>query len=136
FKLFGVNEASLRLFPAIFGVLGIWLIYLITKKWFDEKIAIIVAFLMTISTFDLSNSQDGRMYMIIIFCSLAGFYCLYQSFYSEKKRLHYWIGFTIWNTFNIYLSYFGFWALMSQILIALVWILWDGFTNKKFWSVI
>ncbi len=136
FKLFGVNEASLRLFPAIFGVLGIWLIYLIVKKWFDVKIAVIAAFLMTFSPFDLSHSQDGRMYTVIMFCSLAGFYCLYKSLFSEKKRFYYWMGFTIWNTFNIYLSYFGFWALISQIIIAMVWIFWDGFREDKPWVAI
>lgn len=133
FKLFGVNEASLRLFPAVFGVLGIGLIYLISKKWFDEKVAVVAAFLLAFSPFDLNHSQDGRMYTVIMFCCIAGFYCLYQAFYSKDRKFLYWAGFTIWNTFAIYLSYFGFWALTSQMVIALVWIIWDGKTEKKPW---
>ena len=52
FKIFGVHEWSARLFPILFSLGWLFLIYLITKKLYDEKKAVIsltVAVLMPIT---------------------------------------------------------------------------------------
>lgn len=126
FRLFGVNEFALRFFPAFFGVLGIALIGLVARKWFNDITALICSFLLLISPFHLHHSQDGRMYTIFIFLSLSAFYCLHQIIFSARDKKLWWAGFILANILNIYLSYFGFWCLCTQYVIALAWILMES----------
>lgn len=122
FRFLGVNEYGLRFFPALFGVLGIALIFLVARRWFNEETALICAFLLLISPFYLHHSQDGRMYTLLMFFSLSAFFCLHQTLFSSQHSFYWGTGFIIFNLLNIYLSYFGFWCLCTQCLIALVWI--------------
>ena len=122
FRLLGVSETALRLFPALFGILGVWLIFIVAGKWFNQPVAIIASLLLALSPFHLYHSQDGRMYTLLIFFSLGAFYCLHQAITGDghKQRFH-WIAFILLNSLNIYLSYFAFWALFSQVLIGAFW---------------
>ena len=46
-NIFGVNEFSLRSFSAIFGILPIFLVYVLSKELFNEKIGLISSFLFS-----------------------------------------------------------------------------------------
>ncbi len=74
--IFGLNEWGVRL-PAVFwGVLGIIGLYLLCKKLFNEKIALISALFLTLSPWHLQYSRQGgiesvALLTIIIFAVWA-----------------------------------------------------------------
>lgn len=57
YSLFGI-----RLYSAIFGLLGVWAVYLLAKEIFNKKAALFAGFLTAISPFAIQYSQEARMY--------------------------------------------------------------------------
>lgn len=62
---FGYSVFGIRLFSLIFGVLGIWGIYLFAKELIDRKAALFAALLVAISPFAVQYSQEARMYAML-----------------------------------------------------------------------
>ena len=123
FRIWGVNELGLRFFPACFGVLGILLIFIIARDWLkDEKTALLSALVFSILPFHIQHSQDGRMYTLFMFYTLASFYAMYKALHTREKRLLWASLYVILNSLSIYHSYFGFWALITQFIIGIYWI--------------
>lgn len=131
FAIFGKGEFALRLPSAFFGTLSIPLLYFIGMKWFNKTTGIIAAILLSISPYFLHHSQDGRMYPMFIFFSISSFILLLLALEKEKKTVWYWIGFILITALNIYTTYFAFWALISQLTIAIMLIIWRKITDKK-----
>ncbi len=70
YKLFGVNSFSARFLSFFFGLLTIPLLYLISKKLFNEKVALIASFLLAISWFHIRYAlieMDEAMIFFILF---------------------------------------------------------------------
>lgn len=79
---FGLNEFATRAPIAFFGVLSILVIFLLTKEFFDEKIALTTAFIFTISPWHIFMSRTGLGWNIIgLFLTLTALY-----FYFKKKK--------------------------------------------------
>lgn len=62
----------LRGLSVIFGLLSIFLIYLLGRKLAGEKIGLISALLLTLSPLFINHAQEVRMYTLIPCLSLAG----------------------------------------------------------------
>ena len=52
-KLFGTGEAAVRFPSVIFGVLSIWLVFLLARRLFDEKVALLAGYLFAVSTINI-----------------------------------------------------------------------------------
>lgn len=59
---FGTGEISLRILSVFFGVLSIYLTYLLGKKFFSWKEGLLAAFFMAISYTSILYSQEAKMY--------------------------------------------------------------------------
>lgn len=70
-KAFGLTVLNLRIMSAIFGTITILLTYIFIAKWFSKKIAIITAFLFSISAFHITLSRlilpEIMMPMVLLF---------------------------------------------------------------------
>ncbi|HWQ60022.1 MAG TPA: glycosyltransferase family 39 protein [Candidatus Fimivivens sp.] len=62
---FGYSVFGIRLFSLIFGVLGIWGIYLFAKELIDRKTALYAALIVAVSPFAVQYSQEARMYAML-----------------------------------------------------------------------
>ena len=64
----GVSEFTLRLLPFLIGLVNIFLTYLLAKKLFDKKVALIASFIMAISFWHIISSflieHDGSFLML------------------------------------------------------------------------
>jgi hypothetical protein len=89
FDTFGVSAISMRLFPFIFGVVTIPLLYFPIKKVLDERVALLTVFMLAISPWHIYMSQMARWYTLLI---LLMFFALI-SFYNfiESGKLKYFI---------------------------------------------
>ena len=76
-NVWGISEWSVRLVPAIIGVLSISVLYLFSKKIFGTRVALISALLLAVSPWHILWSQNGRFYtalMLFYTLTLAAFY--------------------------------------------------------------
>src|SRR3989344_3159475 len=74
-NLLGVNVLGLRFLAVLFGSLSIILIYLVGKEVFDKQVALIAAFLLTVSSYSILISI-GSMDVPMAFFSLFSMYFL------------------------------------------------------------
>jgi mannosyltransferase len=76
-KALGVSEWSVRLVPAIIGVISIPILYLPTRKILGTGVALISSLLLAVSPWHIMWSQNGRFYvalMLLSFLTLLVFY--------------------------------------------------------------
>src|SRR3989344_3250422 len=77
---FGSGELVLRILSVFFGVLSVYLTFLLGKKFFSWKEGLLAAFFVAISYTSILYSQEAKMYSMF-----AAFFLL--SFYSLVKFL-------------------------------------------------
>ena len=66
-KLFGFSEVSARLPSVIFGLLTIWLVFLIGRKLYSKTLGILAALLLALNPLHIYYSQEARMYSMAAF---------------------------------------------------------------------
>jgi mannosyltransferase len=84
FYPFSKPERDLRIFPLIFGVLSIPMMYLLSRQ-FSPSIAIPCTLSLTFMTYHIYFSQDGRMYSLIMFLGMAALYFLMKYLETLKR---------------------------------------------------
>ena len=78
-------ERDLRIIPLIFGTLSIPMIYLLARS-FSNAIAIPCAISLTLMTYHISLSQDGRSYSLLMFLGMASLYFFIRYLKTFRKR--------------------------------------------------
>ena len=73
-SIFGSSEVALRFPSIIFGVGTIYIVYLITKKYFSKNTGLVAAALLSTSGLAIYYSQEARMYTLAAFLVTLSFY--------------------------------------------------------------
>ena len=63
--VFGTSEIALRFPSIVFGLLTIYLVYLIGKELFNKKVGLIAGSFLTTSGLHIYYSQEARMYSLV-----------------------------------------------------------------------
>ncbi len=132
-KLFGNTEASIRLPFVIFGIISIFLTYLIASKWFNKVTALFVAGSIAILQFPILYSQLARPYASGHMLSLILIY-LWTIILFENKERKKWkqlliiIGFSLSVAANFYNHYFS--GLLT-IIIGIAGLFYLNKSNYK-----
>jgi len=116
--IFGLTEFSARFLPAIAGIGTIYLVYLIFKKLFDERIALLGGFLTAISSALIYSSQEVRFYSLLTFFFFGAFYFALKI--VEKNDFKNWLGVTIFALGLVYSQHLG-WFLLLFLAILILW---------------
>lgn len=123
---FGVNEFSVRFTSAIAGLMSILVLYYLTKKLFNQKIAIISSFLFAIMPWAVGLSRVGiESNLAILFVLLALFFGLKNKQEERIKNLSIaaiLLGFSIY-TYSAYL-------LFSPLLLLIIF--YENIYKNKF----
>jgi 4-amino-4-deoxy-L-arabinose transferase-like glycosyltransferase len=83
--IFGITPLGVRLPAVIFGVLGIWAIYLLVKEAFDdEELGIIAAFVLAVSPWHIQFSRAAFEVTELLFFLMMGIYFFFKSFKKRK----------------------------------------------------
>jgi len=114
-KIFGLDEFAIRFPSVIFGILTIFIIYLLGKDLFNKKVGLISAFLLTFLKIEILWSRQARPYQGLQFFYLLGAFFLYKLVQSKKINWKYFLGFLIsgilaslMHGLGIFLFLFGF----------------------------
>src|SRR5688572_24450640 len=76
-RIFNFNVFGLRMLPALLGVLGLPALYVLARRLFASRTAGLVAgFLLALSPFHVSYSQDLTMYSLLFLTITLSFYFL------------------------------------------------------------
>src|SRR3990167_7350537 len=116
--LFGTSEFSIRLPSVIFGLATVYVVYLIGRKLFEEKTALIAATLIATSPLHIYYSQEARMYMMAAFLASVSVYFFVSII--KKDNFFYWIGFIISTALVLYSDYLPYFILPAYICYLLI----------------
>src|SRR3972149_8754481 len=116
--LFGSSEISVRLPSVILGVATVFITYLIGKKLFENKTALIGATLLATSPLHIYYSQEARMYMLAAFLTSLSVYFFISIL--KKDNLWVWFGFVISTTLMLYTDYLPYLLIPVYLLYLLI----------------
>ena len=116
FLFLGHNEFVLRLSAAIWGVLGVWVIFLAGKQFFNRRVGLFAAFLLAISSFHIRYSQEGRMYALLVLAGLLSQYFFWRALEDGKRRS--WIGYILTTALALYTHLFAVLILGAQVIFV------------------
>jgi mannosyltransferase len=111
-KLFGISESSSRSLSLLFGVLSVGMAYLLGRKLFSERVAILASLFMSLSPLMIYYSQETRGYSLFVFLTLVSFYFFVS--YLEKKNNANLVAYVIFSLFLIYTHLFAFLVIVVQ----------------------
>jgi mannosyltransferase len=125
FYPFTKPERDLRIIPLIFGILSIPMIYLLSRL-FSPSIALSCTLSLTFMAYQISLSQEGRSYSMILFLGMAGLY-FFIKYLKTPERKYLFLA-SLFFTVLIFTSYTSFpYIVFSQLL----WFYRFGEEGKK-----
>jgi uncharacterized membrane protein len=101
--LFGSSEISVRIPSVILGVATVYITYLIGRKLFENKTALVAATLLATAPLHIYYSQEARMYMLAAFLTSLSVYFFISIL--KKDNFWFWTGFIISTAFMLYSDY-------------------------------
>src|SRR3990170_3226782 len=116
--LFGTSEIAVRLPSVILGLATVYIVYLIAKKLFDNKTALISATLLATSPLHIYYSQEARMYMLAAFLASLSVYFFISLF--KKDNIWYWTGFIVSTALMLYSDYLPYLLIPAYIIYLLL----------------
>ncbi|KHO46250.1 MAG: glycosyl transferase family protein [archaeon GW2011_AR3] len=122
-RIFGVSEAGLRSYSAIYGILALIPTFLLARELFGRKIANIAAFLMAINVSAIYYAQEARPYSLVLFFGISSIYFFYMAL--QKNTGYYWAWFVAFALLGLY-THFLFEILVifecAYLALHLIWI--------------
>jgi len=101
---FGKSEWLLRLPAALAGILTIPVFYFIGKQVKGKKLGLILAALISFSSYHIYYSQEARTYTLaLLFFSLAFYFYLKT---VKENKLNYWIWFSVFSALSLWSHYY------------------------------
>lgn len=131
---FGTGELGLRSMSIFFGAIAIFFGYLLVKRLFGRKAAIISLVFMILSPMFIRYSQEMRMYTMVTAIVMAATYVLTLAMESGKRKL--WVIYGILAALGMWTHYFAALAWIAHW----AWRVWvtsrDGRKNfvRRFFS--
>lgn len=86
-KVFGISEIAVRIPSVIFGVLTVYIVYLIGKKLHSKTLGLFSALLLAINPLHVYYSQEARMYSLAAMAVSLNIFLLIKLLKGEKYKL-------------------------------------------------
>lgn len=107
--VFGLNEFSVRLVSAIYGILAVLMMYFVGKEYFNERIGLWSALILAISPWHVHFSRVGFQLITTVFWLLFSLYFLKKSFRKVSYFVLFAVGmictFFTYSTMKIYFPF-------------------------------
>lgn len=91
-ELFGSSELVLRSLSIVFGLASIVVAYLLIKKMFNNRVALLAIFFMAISPMLIRYGIEARMYTLVALISLSATYVLIDATRTNNRKKWYQYG--------------------------------------------
>ncbi|MGE4290104.1 MAG: glycosyltransferase family 39 protein [Salinivirgaceae bacterium] len=114
-KLVGTGEMAVKLPIVLMGILAVYFVYLLGRRWFNNTAGLYAASFMAVLQYAVVQSQIARMYGFgILFVLLMAYY--WDLLIHKKFALKNAIGYVLTASLCAYNHYF------SLLFVAIVWI--------------
>lgn len=110
--LVGTGEAPVRLLSALFGVAALPVMYGLGKRLYDEQVGVMAAGLLAVSGLHLQQSQNARMYSLLVLATLASMYWLVRLRADADRRAV--AGYLLSTVVLAYTHVFGLFVVAAQ----------------------
>lgn len=104
----GTQEFGMRLPFVVFGVISIYLLFLIGKQWFNRGTGLYAAGLLSVLYFPIMNSEFARPYSPGLMITLLVGYYLHKVLFDEEKKWRNAVVLGIFFAAGMYTHYFAF----------------------------
>lgn len=121
FYLFPTNEFWSRLPSLIFGVASIFLIYQLSEKLFNKRVAVLCALFLALSPIHILYSVTARTYSLLILLSILSVKYFLEIFYFNQKNKPTIRMFSLINLFFLYSHLTGLVAILCQFIVLLAY---------------
>lgn len=115
----GTSEAAVR-FPSVcFGVVSVFLTYVLVRRVAGEAVGVLSAFVVALSPFQVMSAQEARMYPML------GMLCLVSTLGLlagvDRGGAYRWAGYAVAATLAAYTHYLGLLVLAAQGIWVAGW---------------
>lgn len=117
-RIWEVSEVSLGAFSAIFGILTIYIVYLLIRQLAGKKEAFLAALITAVAPFMIYASNDARPYSFLGFISVTAVYFFLQAITTNKTK--YWILTGIFTAACPYTHLLGWSVALFEVLYLLL----------------
>jgi uncharacterized membrane protein len=119
-RWFGTSEAAVRFPSAVFGIVSVFIIFLLGRELFNPFVGLFSAALLGLMPEQIYQSTNGRMYSLLVLLALASTYVLARSLRTCPPTLMYLVyGFI--SAAGLYTHYVYLFCFAAQTLY--VWAL-------------
>ena len=116
-RLFGIGEMAVRIPSVIFGVLTIYVVFLLGQKLHSRALGLFSALLLAISPLHIYYSQEARMYALATLAVSINFFLFIKLIKKEKINIIFFIFSNLLVLSSDYVAYFIFPAQLIFLLI-------------------
>lgn len=109
----GIGPFILRLPAALCSMISVILLYYLVRRWSDQRTAVISAYLLALSPFQIYYAQEARSYAFLLML------CLVSIFFLEKGVEEHFLWLVPWSAVALailYTHHFGILILGCEIL--------------------
>ena len=124
---FGNDQVTIRISTVIFGIALIPAIFVLIRKFFDEKLAILTSFFVAISGWHITFSKTGWRAVIVPFFATLTFYFFFKGL-ENKKIIH----FVLSGIFLAIVSFYTYDAARVVPLFFIFWLTVEAISRKSF----
>jgi mannosyltransferase len=121
-NVLGESEFALRLPSVLFGLLTVWMVYLVGLRLKLGRYALAAAFLLAITVFQVRYSQEARMYALTACLSVFSMYAflgLYRDGIGKRQQVFY----VLATALLLYSHVFGLFVVLAQYAyVMLTWL--------------
>jgi len=110
-RVFGDSDGALRSLGAVASVLTVAGTYVLARSLGGPLVAMLAAFMLAISPFQILAAQETRMYGLLAFITLLSWGSLLEAVQGKRWA---WIGYVIATVCALYTHYFAFLSLIGQ----------------------
>lgn len=116
-KVFGYSEIIMRIPSVFFGIVTIYVVYLIGKKLFSKQLGLVAALLLSINPLHIYYSQEARMYSMAALAVAINILILTKIVKKERVNIIIFIISNILVLLSDYVAYFIFPAELIFLLL-------------------
>jgi mannosyltransferase len=120
--LFGTGEFGLRSMSMLFAIATIVMTFILTRRLFGRKVALISLLFLTLSPLLVRYADEARMYTMAAFIVVTATYALVRAVDTQKRR---W-----WVVYGVLIG-LGMWTHYFTALIWLAHWAWRGWLSYK-----
>ncbi|MGB1284033.1 MAG: glycosyltransferase family 39 protein, partial [Polaribacter sp.] len=118
FQFFGQSAFTLRIISVIFGVLLVFVMYLIGRLVKNHQLGLTSAALTASNYFLIIYSQEGRSYSLLVLLTSVSFLFLIK--YYKNRKLKDLLFYTITVTALCYTHYYAFFTCFAQVVLVIL----------------